>query len=349
MSRNLLVVLFSASIFSGHFSFAANLINLDALVNNEISLHFLLRSGFSVDDLLSDYWKRQDLNDREKKQFLKKYKGKINSLFKKESFINKHHEPAGRRPTKPRNFKNFFGNADQAANADAEQLEFYDVVGRALVQFRVDNILSKDQSEVCLFNIKRLRHLHANNYQISQELAHYGSSQTYGKKPALHFEDKDLSFELKAGILFDTLKKAYIFAERRQLLPEMFSEFAEAYGCLEARFARLSRWHREQSVIEKISSPDPDDKKSQTLEVTAQEAVNFWMHAHIQELDAMPEIKGETRKGFVKRIHQAFGGAEGCDGQRITPSFIQKLFERVLFLTPEPSFDSTDSSYGDAE
>lgn len=342
MSKKLLIVSFLTSIFCSQFSFAANLISLEALINGTIDVRFLWHNGLSINDLVVEYENRQDLKERDKKQFLKKYKNKLNGLSRQESYIKRKHEPK-------RRLKNFYGNADQAENANAEQLNFYDAVRETLAQMYNNNLLNNRQSDACLFNVAKLRRLHMDNYQICQELSLYGHSETYGKGPALHFEDRALNFELKAGILFDTLKKAYLFAERHNLLRKMFCEFAKGHGCLEARFARLSKWHKEQSAIHEILSPSYDNEKSQTLEITAQEAVTYWMQAYLPELDSMPEIKGEARKSFVKRIRQAFGGAKGCDGQRITSGFIQKLFEQVLLLTPESSIDSNECSSRDAE
>lgn len=315
-------------------------VTLEALVSGRIRLQAVFGRCPSIEELKINYIQRSDISDTEKRKFLQRSRTKIDRLLKLESKLDK----AFRRqnPVIAPTFKNFRGDVEQAQNANDEQLRGYNFVLRALKGEHSRGAISKEIFKGALYNLASLRHLHLNNRQISLELARSGTSDTYGRRPALHFQDRDRNFELKANDLFGILMRAFIFANNHGLLPEAFDVLANGNGCLEARYRGLYNWYRNKNLMNKLEA---ENQEPTTLTEKAEDAVYIWLAENSEHLNSIPQNKGPARKGLVQRICRSFSGCKGSDGKSITPNFVLRLLEDILYLTPDSSFDSPEASH----
>jgi len=315
-------------------------VTLEALVRGQVELKQVFGTCPSIEELKANYAQRSDINEAEKRKFLRESRTKIAGLIKSEKQLRK---KACRHQNRPNNanFKAFRGDAEKAQNANARQMQGYNFVQRALKGEFERSAIPEEIFRRALYNLASLRHLHLNNRQISLELARSGTSDIYGNRPALHFQDRERDFELKAHDLFATLMQVFIFANDHGLLIEMFHVLANSNGCLEARYRNLYNWFRSENLMHRL-----EEEESITLFEKAEEAVYIWLAENQEHLNSIPEIKGPARKGLARRICRAFYGKKSSDGKSITPNFVLRLLEEVFILTPDSSFDSPETSHG---
>jgi hypothetical protein len=190
--------------------FALAEFTLEDLINEKIAVVEIIKAKVTLEKLIEDFQKRPGLSKSEITSFFKdkKNRRKIKELEAQEKELIRELK---RKSTRAKN-KCFYGSPEDAEDATLKQLTDYAIIlEHASLLFSAGKITEstyQKSNEV----IEDLKYLHLNNKKITEEYSQSSLSETYGTRTAVHPEGKDVEFQLKAGILFDILKKAYLFS-----------------------------------------------------------------------------------------------------------------------------------------
>jgi hypothetical protein len=315
--------------------FALAEFTLEDLINEKIAVVEIIKAKVTLEKLIEDFQKRPGLSKSEITSFFKdkKNRRKIKELEAQEKELIRELK---RKSTRAKN-KCFYGSPEDAEDATLKQLTDYAIIlEHASLLFSAGKITEstyQKSNEV----IEDLKYLHLNNKKITEEYSQSSLSETYGTRTAVHPEGKDVEFQLKAGILFDILKKAYLFASSNQLLSEFFSDgLSKVNGCLEARLSTLAKWHEDREVyFDSLSKLSEEDQKKR-LPDTGKVLIEKLIEGNYSDYYDLAENR-TTREKTIRKIHEYFKDKTDISGNTISYQLVKDTFKGAFLLSSSPT------------
>ena len=320
-------------IISLFFSMSAFSWTLEELLQKAISVEDLVAEGVTISSL-------EESTDAKKLSELKrKYSKLLKELKVKEAALIKQKKRVG--ADKPKKNKGFFGNAANAENATAGDLEKYQEMLSQLDGLLETGQINDSTYKIVKQIIEDLSFFHQNNIQISQEFSVSPYSDTYGQRLHLHPEEKSAPFELQAALMLDSLWRSFNFALQNDLLADFFTDgLGRSSGCLAARVERGATWKRttEGALSQKLKlSPRSRAMASpSTVEELARKIVQDDYEAIGDMLDE--DMSAASRNRAARKLCTMHAGKKGCEGESLTVNhFVDALREIFQLKTPASS------------
>ena len=307
---------------------------LEQLISGDLKIEDLVEAKVSIDSLIDDFTHRVDkttfnrvLKQKENRTLLKELKTEELKLMRLQK----------RTQRPPKKNKHFFGDATQAMNATQEDVRTYQEILKKSEELLNARRINTSTHEVATSIIYSLFFLHTNNKIIAEEYSTNTESPTYGGHIPIHTEERDVPFELRAGILFDMLKKAYRFAEKAEILDEFFTTgLSRNSGCLEARLDYLSKWHADrQSYFSSLSSLSTEEQ-TYRLPDTAKSIVTHVIQNHHEEYSDRAEQYNQ-RKELALEIVREFEGKCDISGNIISYDLVNSTLKEIYCVRSRSS------------
>ena len=314
----------------------------EVLENEKFTIQDIYDAGTTVEKLLSEYMTTSCSTAEKSDQFLKKKNNKtrLKKLKNAEAERIAADLKEKAKQKKPKN-KQFNGNAEAAIDADEEERNYYTKMKTSVVAAYTSKEINESTRDSVLLMIESLEHLHTNNRQISLELSQTETSETYGKdRLPLHTELKDQEFQLRAAIMFGDLKAAYVFAEKRGILVDMFNDVSRSSGCLENRLKNLSKWKEQRERYDASVASLSEEEKAMMLPDTATDALSKVIGTVVNDPKYLEDPEYGTkswREKVAVELHNLLEGKVTLDGSTVTKKMAYEGLRAFLLSTPTPA------------
>jgi len=300
---------------------------LEQLIQSQIQIKDLIEAEITLDSLISEFENRPGTSKSQINALLKNKKNRalIKDLQQEERRLIKLQKKTAR----PKRNKHFFGDASLAENATQKEIQIYNQILETAHTLLETQQIHPSTYTVSTSIIESLKFLHTHHQVIAQEYATDTESPTYGHHIVIHTEEKDVPFQLRAGILLDMLKKAFLFADKNDLLPAFFTTgLSLTSGCLEARLDHLSKWHADRHHYLTSLKNLSEEEQAKRLPDTAKTMIYGIIQAHFEEYSDHVEYQNQ-RKQLAQEIARSFQGKIDISGNAITPEVVNSTLKEV--------------------
>jgi hypothetical protein len=317
---------------------------LEQLMSGEIKVEELVDAKVSISSLIEEFTLRT--SKPTSNALLKPKQNRMRLKALEEEFAQIKSQRKNQKA--PKN-KHFYGNAKEAMDASQEDVRTYKEILKKAKELLAEHKINASTYEVATSSIHSLAFLHTHNRIIAEEYSMYTESPTYGGHIPIHIEERDVFFELRAGVLFDMLKKAYLFSERFDILDEFFTTgLSRNSGCLEARFGYLSKWHADrQSYFSSLSSLSAEEQ-THRLPDTAKSIVTQVIQKNYDEYSDRAD-QANQRKALALEIAREYEGKYDISGNSITYDLVNSTLKEIYLVnsrssSPSPRKKASDST-----